>query len=398
MTTEAHATESDDTAADDTGTDLGYETETYDGTDDVISTETGSSTDHLIDELLAEGQGLERPPNRGIDDPEEPTTNSEETIEASDGETADTEETAEPTEPKVPGPASQVRIVRENQRLEAENVELRRLYNEARQVPQQGAFRPSGDLMTDMMELAGHYGNFKPDDRDRMTQALQRFGTDLVAELAGDTNDPTLQARRQARQQATNNLQIQRQIDELKRGNADKDRQIAEQDARGKIDVVLGEIKAADEYPYLYAAEDDVSGRINEALNVLYAQGWRATDRQSVLDTVSFVSKRLDDEHRKTVERLEAVRSKKAVAPAQKAAATPISQQHQTDRTRGTLKDGSKNRGEDRGRKTVTASNVGSRTAPAPRTDLTPDELFEETLREQREERKARSASARRNG
>jgi hypothetical protein len=308
-----------------------------------------------------------------------------------DGQRPETDDREEPKaeEPKAKAPPAEERLVRRLQKSEARVVELERALRESQTQPPQSGFAPSGDLIGDVIGLAAAYlGPDVRQDDPRVQAQLRQIGVGLVAELAGETADPELARIRQSRAEARRHAEVQRQIDDLKRQGAQKDAQLREAEARTFVSVGLKELDAESEYPFLFAAEDDVTSAVYQGLDALHARGYQIRSRQDAVDAMAYVCKTLEDEHRRTAERLERAKS------GRKSAVTP--NQPSTE-TRGPQKDGAsgRSRGEDRGRgKTVTASGTGNRQAPQPKaeTAMTADELLEQTLREDREERRRAAA------
>ncbi len=290
---------------------------------------------------------------------------------------ATTQEVAAEPAPKN---KTEERVVRRLQQAEAalqeRDDEIARL--RSAQTATRPAFKSSGDMVEDVISLIQNELNTTDANDPRIKERLMRLGGDLVAQLHDDPNDPGIRARNEQRAQAKRERDIQAQIDELKAGNTQKDLQLRDQQAIQYIGQTLTQVKAEDRYPHLFAVESDVPEVINQGLKVLYAKGHRVTAANAV-DTLEYICKQIDDEHRKVAERLEAVKSKKAAANGQKAAVQP--NQTQTE-TRGARKDGQSSRREDRGR-TVTASGVGGRQAPQPQKTETSDEMFDRMYREE---------------
>lgn len=292
--------------------------------------------------------------------------------------------------------ASEERLVVRMQRSEQENLQLRQEIQRLQQEGSPQRFKSSGDLLEDVVRLVTAEMGGRPDGA-KLRERLMRLGGDIVAELHGDQSDPQVQARLQSRAAERKNREIQAQIDELRAGNTQKERQLMAQTAVNQIGGYLNETRSTERYPHMHAVETDVTRTIWDGIQVLATQGYTVTP-ENAADAIEFICKRIDDEHRATAERLDGVRGKKlqdresgAGRDGNKAARPPTSQQQ----TRGARKDQANNRREDRGGRTVTASGVGARRAPDPKTELTGDELFEATLAEHRQER-SRKANTRR--
>lgn len=341
-----------------------------------------------FEELLAEEMEGVREANQAQRDAAEDATDAEADGQAADEDGAESPESAEQkvaAEAKAKAKPAEERPVRIIQRLEAENVDLRRQLKEMREQPRQEGFRPSGDIVTDFEAVARMYAGKDADDAS-VRQVLQRGGKALVAYFAEGTKDPELLRLQAEREVNRKHAEVQRQIDELKRQKEQADQALSRTEGLGFVRTGLTQMNASEEFPYLYAAESDVESTIYDGIQMLVDGGYRINDRQSAIDAMAYVAKRLDDDHRATAERLTRVGRKSATAPNQ-----PLTE------TRGAQKDGPQTAGRTVGRqKTVTASGATRGTTPPQRDREVPkntDELFEDLLREERQERRRNAAS-----
>jgi hypothetical protein len=306
-------------------------------------------------------------------------------VEGEESEETQRPETDVKAEPKAKPKAAEERPVRIIQRLEAENVELRKQVKELRESPRQDGFRPSGDIVTDFEAVARMYAG-KDADAASTRQVLQNAGRALVAYFAEGTKDPELLRLQAEREANRKHAEVQRQIDELRRQKDEAAQAVSRNEGVGFVRAGLTELNAAEEFPYLYAAESDVESTVYDGIQMLVDSGYRIADKQSAFDAMAYVAKRLDDDHRATAERLGRVGRKAATPPTQL-----------RDETRGARKDGPETAGRTVGRpKTVTASGASRGTTPPQRDQQGPkttDELFEDLLREERQEKRRNAAS-----
>lgn len=294
-------------------------------------------------------------------------------------------------EPKADAPKAKLeekepRIQRRLLDSERRVVELANENKELRQKLQESSPRArSGDVLDNLMhDIAGSLG-IKPDDR-RVMDELQRVGMQIVAELAGDADDPNIRQLRQEREQSRKHREIQDQIDSLRRERDEAQHGQRQQQAVQLIGSEMKGMDAESQYPYLHAAEADAPSTVWDGIQVLIEQGYKIDTDERAREAIGFVCQRLDDDYRSTSEKLSKAGKKAAEAPTQ-------------GETRGARRDGQAQKA-DRGRdrsagRTVTASGVGSRAAPPVDAPKSQDEIFEELIREERIERQRRDASRR---
>lgn len=218
---------------------------------------------------------------------------------------------------------------------------------------------------------------------------LQQAGMDLLSEIAGDdVDDPAIRRRRDERAAGRREREIRAEIESLKRESAEKDRMLREREALGQISSALRSSGAAAEHPFMFAGEEDPTAAVWEGLKLLQEGGLEIRSDADAEDAIAYVCKRLDDHHRSLAVRLGSVG---------KGGKPDGRHTSQGETTRGSRKDGADRR-EDRGGRTVTASGVGERAAPARREpapqghDDRTEDLFDQTLREELAERRRRAA------
>lgn len=346
--------------------------------------ETSDDGGDDFESMLAEHLGLDDDGDSA--DEAEPDSAIDDEDEASDDGSSSEEDVEKPRSDDRQG-----RIVQRLQASQARVVELERELRELKTagkgVTTQGPFRSSGDLLDDLVGMAKVQLGIKDDSDPKLRDALWDLGGDLLAELSSDSDDPQVRSRLDRRAQQRKERAIQAQIDELKQRNESSIREANEAHGIAQMTKHLSDTKAETEYPYLFAAEDDVPRTVLAGIQTLIEAGHRVDD-SNVEDTISFVLERIDSEHRARFDRLEKLRGKDG-----KDRRTQHTQGEQKARTKtethGAQRNGRSDRKERKGGRTVTASGVGQRVAKRPDGDgLTGDELFESMLRDEIQARK----------
>lgn len=310
---------------------------------------------------------------------------------------------AGPPKGKPVAPGSKDSVVRRMQLAEERSLRLEQ-ENKALKAERQVQKPPasSGDLLDDLWSNAAQ--RLGVDRSDPKVRALiYELTGDVMAELEPDSDDPHIQARLEKRRRDRERITLQSQIDEMKRDRETREKAaLMEQNRSNGIATMrqhLESINAADEYPHLYAAEDDPIAAAFSGLQTLVAAG-HTIDDSNAEDTIAYVLSRIDAEHRTRLERLEAAKSKRSGGKPPSAPIQPHREPVRTpEKTRGAREDRAADRREDRGGRTVTASGVGMRRVPvAAKSDAekTPDEVFEDSYREfQEEQRRLRARPGR---
>lgn len=367
------------------------------GTDDGIDLEVGAGSDGGDDDFAA-ALAEHRAELAGVD-----ADNDGDGDDAGERGPSDDDPTARLGE-GPPRPKSRSReesVVRRMQLAEERSLRLEQELKamRAKTATPSPPMRTSGDPVDDLWNMAAaELGCDRSDPRVRAR--IFEITGDVMADLESDSTDPEIRARNERRTRERERKALQAQIDEMKR-----DREAREQAATIERNREHGmrtmrehltDSSAEESFPHLYAAEDDPVSAVFDGLRALVEAG-HAIDDSNAADTIAYVCATIDRDHAVRLERLEALKSRSS---GQKPQPTPNQSRREAapvGKTRGALKDGPRNRREDRGGRTVTASGVGSRQAPATKSDAekTPDEIFEEMLAERREAQRRQSRPGR---
>jgi hypothetical protein len=355
-----------------------------------------ADTDPDHDQDLSDGSEGDDDPGDGGDQDQEDGAHPDDSGDDDDDDVQDDGK-------KASSDARHPRLVRRLQESERQVRELTQKLKELEAAPPQSARRQrTGDLLDETIGLICEELDCKADD-PRVREALQRLGGDVVAELAGDVDDPNIRSRRERRESERRQREVQRQIDELRTEKAQQAQELRTQQAIAAVSTGLRNIGSEQEYPYLHAAEADASRAVWDGLTYLMrTQGLTINGDAEAEDAIAYVARTINDHHRETAERLSKVGAKKAPAGAadgktaksgRKSESLPNSE---SGTTRGSRKGGTAdgNRRKGNGDRTVTASGVGGRARPTPPTETNPKDLFESLLREELSTRR-RSAAQR---
>lgn len=366
--------------------------------DDDFSGDDGTgSTDEDFEQLLQEhldgdddGQGTSEDEDGGDDegnDDDDGSSNDDGDEEGSSEHDDDDDDTVNEKDRRKTDPRQARAIVR-LQRSEARVVELERELRDLKTAVKQTERKQvdsSGDILDDLIDnIATKLGVKRGDDRLRTE--LFELGADLMAELNDDSDNPEIRARLQRRDQSKRERAIQKQIEELKTSTSQRDREAQEREGIERMSSHLTSIKASKTYPYLYSVEDDVPRTVLNGIAALVEEGHRVTD-DNVQDTIDFIMKMIDDEHRSRYERVGKAlgkNGKNGVSSAKNNMERHTQGQQKArnrTETHGSQKQGQKkDRNERKGGRTVTASGVGQRTSRSEDKVMKMDDLFESML------------------
>lgn len=364
--------------------------------EDTVNDETNNdddnfeSSDELFESMLAaELSGDSDDEEVNDDDSEESSSHDDRDDEQKESDDEDHDETETP---KSKTPDSVARTIRRLQESQARIVELEKELRAVKSAPQP-KFQSTGDILDDLISLTAARLGVKDDD-PKVRDALFDLGGDLIAELHSESDDPAISARRNRREMNKRERAVQAQIDELKQRNEAAQREVEIANGINDITSYLNDIKAEKNYPYLYAAEDDVPRTILEGIWTLTESGHQITSA-NVNDTINFIVDRINSEHKARLIKLEKLRGgKDSNSNGKDRRIQHIQNQQRKTETHGAQKSGQTNRKEKKGGRTVTASGVSQRVAKRPDGDgLTGDDLFESMLQE---EIKSRNRNTRR--
>lgn len=371
------------------------------GTDESVDVDVNFDSDGGVDfdsefeEMLADERDLKRSRAKTKKDESDGSSSDDSDDETDDSDSDDVTETGsddgdddaedEKTDDR-PTNRSRESVVRRLQRSQDRVQELERTVRELRASAQDlSPVQTSGDFLEDLVTSRCKALKCKPDD-PKIRSELYELAGDIMA-VIDDSDDEVLRQRRRDRDLRLREHRTSREIEQLREQNRIRDEKLQEREALDGIARLTSEMKFEETYPYLFAAEDDVPGAIFEGIRLLYENGHRIDD-SNVRDTVAYVVRTLDAEHRKTLSRLESVRSR--------ASKSKDRDSNGGERTRGDRQDRSKdrNRREDQGGRTVTASGTGARSVPV-RKQMSDDQLFDSMLKEHRNEQRRRARKTR---
>lgn len=368
------------------------------GTDESVDVDVNFDSDQNVDfdsefaEMLADKQDLKKSRVKEKKNESDESSSDDETDDSDSDDTVENDETelgGDDEDEKVddrPVNRSRESVVRRLQRSQDRVQELERTVRELKASAQElTPVQGSGDFLEDLVTARCKVLKCKPDD-PKIRSELYELAGDIMA-VIDDSDDDVLRQRRRDRDLRLREHRTSREIEELREQNRIRDEQLQEREALDGLARLTSEMKFEETYPYLFAAEDDVPRAISEGIKLLYENGHRVDD-SNIRDTVAYVVRTLDAEHRKVLSRLESVRSRVSKSKDR--------DNNVSEKTRGDRQDRSKdkNRREDQSGRTVTASGMGSRSIPVQK-QMSDDQLFDSMLKEHKAEQKRRARKTR---
>ena len=317
------------------------------------------------------------------DESDEEVSNDDEDAVSDDADESDADEDIEEKKPQAKERVIRKLVESENKvrKLSAENKELINKLNEL--TSKNKSFSSTGDIVDDMKsQFAVELGVDENDSR--ITDRLREAAMDILAELAGETiDDPGLRKRREERNLNKRHRATQKEIQAMKEEMAEKERNIQQQNAVNALNQHLVSSKAQDNFPYLFAAENDVPSVIFESIKVLESNGHSINSDADAIDAINYVCKKLDEYHEKAAEKLISIKNSRISKQQHNIKSNDSGKKRVSDQ-----KDDSSRSKKEKQSNTITAPTTGDRKAPKS------SNSFEDLLKE---ELAARKRAARKN-
>jgi len=347
-----------------------------------------SSREESSDESVNDESDEESSDESVNDESDEEVSSDDEDAVSDDADESDADESDADEDIEEKKPQAKERVIRklvesENKvrKLSAENKELINKLNEL--TSKNKSFSSTGDIVDDMKsQFAVELGVDENDSR--ITDRLREAAMDILAELAGETiDDPGLRKRREERNLNKRHRATQKEIQAMKEEMAEKERNIQQQNAVNALNQHLVSSKAQDNFPYLFAAENDVPSVIFESIKVLESNGHSINSDAEAIDAINYVCKKLDEYHEKAAEKLIFIKNSRISKQQHNIKSNDSGKKRVSDQ-----KDDSSRSKKEKQSNTITAPTTGDRKAP------NSSNSFEDLLKE---ELAARKRAARKN-